>query len=50
MLGAGLRLCGYRFAPAADEFLDAMFSVAQGAMGFEEPVDWARMNVAPDVQ
>lgn len=50
VLGAGLRLCGYRFSPDPDDFLNAMFGVAQGMMGFEELVAWVRVNVEPEMK
>ena len=44
-LGTYLRMCGVGFAPDRAEFLSAMLGVADGSMGYEELVDWVRIEV-----
>ncbi|EJN45713.1 hypothetical protein HMPREF1137_1112 [Actinomyces sp. ICM39] len=39
-------MCGVGFAPDHAEFLSAMLGVADGSMGYEEPVKWVRVEVA----
>ena len=38
-------MCGVGFAPDHAEFLSAMLGVADGSMGYEELVDWVRIEV-----
>ena len=44
LLGAYLRMCGVDFAPDHAAFLSAMLSVAAGAMGYEDLVNWVRVE------
>ncbi len=46
LLGAYLRKCGFTFMPRSEELLYTMLRVAEGELGFEELIEWVRLNVS----